>query len=147
MSSTQPESQKNMQDTIPQAAKTIQQADGLLITAGAGMGIDSGLPDFRGKNGFWRAFPPLAKLNLNFQDMATPNLFHHDPLLAWGFYGLRLNSYRKTIPHAGFHLLKKWAKHKQHGAFVYTSNVDGQFQKAGFPPHQVIECHGSIHHL
>lgn len=136
-----------MQDTIPQAAKTIQQADGLLITAGAGMGIDSGLPDFRGKNGFWRAFPPLAKLNLNFQDMATPNLFHHDPLLAWGFYGLRLNSYRKTIPHAGFHLLKKWAKHKQHGAFVYTSNVDGQFQKAGFPPHQVIECHGSIHHL
>jgi len=33
------------------------------------------------------------------------------------------------------------------GAFVFTSNVDGQFQKAGFDPDRIIECHGSIHHL
>jgi NAD-dependent SIR2 family protein deacetylase len=32
-------------------------------------------------------------------------------------------------------------------AFVYTSNVDGQFQKAGFDAEQVHEVHGSIHHL
>jgi NAD-dependent SIR2 family protein deacetylase len=30
---------------------------------------------------------------------------------------------------------------------VFTSNVDGQFQKAGFDPNQIYECHGSIHHL
>ena len=24
------------------------------------MGVDSGLPDFRGREGFWRAYPPLA---------------------------------------------------------------------------------------
>ena len=33
------------------------------------------------------------------------------------------------------------------GAFVYTSNVDGHFQKSGFDLKQVIECHGSINHL
>lgn len=33
------------------------------------------------------------------------------------------------------------------GAFVFTSNVDGQFQKAGFPDDRVHECHGSIHAL
>jgi NAD-dependent SIR2 family protein deacetylase len=33
------------------------------------------------------------------------------------------------------------------GAFVFTSNVDGQFQKAGFAGERVAECHGSIHHL
>lgn len=33
------------------------------------------------------------------------------------------------------------------GVFVFTSNVDGQFQKAEFSPDQIIECHGSIHYL
>lgn len=136
-----------MQANIEQAAEYIQQADGILITAGAGMGIDSGLPDFRGASGFWRAFPPLAKLQLNFEEMATPDLFERDPRLAWGFYGLRLNSYRNTVPHQGFHLLQKWAKSKPNGAFVCTSNVDGQFQTAGFAPERVLEKHGTIHRL
>jgi hypothetical protein len=39
------------------------------------------------------------------------------------------------------------AKRLPHGAFVFTSNVDGQFQKAGFAEDRVSECHGSIHHL
>jgi NAD-dependent SIR2 family protein deacetylase len=34
-----------------------------------------------------------------------------------------------------------------HGVFVLTSNVDGQFQKAGFDPARMLEIHGSIHHL
>ena len=42
------------------AAALLRSADGLLIGAGAGMGVDSGLPDFRGDHGFWRAYPPLA---------------------------------------------------------------------------------------
>jgi len=33
------------------------------------------------------------------------------------------------------------------GAFVFTSNVDGHFQEAGFAHDCVTECHGSIHHL
>ena len=44
-------------DACIEAAELIAQADGLLITAGAGMGIDSGMPDFRGENGFWKAYP------------------------------------------------------------------------------------------
>ena len=34
-----------------------------------------------------------------------------------------------------------------YGCNVFTSNVDGQFQKAGFDPADIHECHGSIHHL
>ena len=30
--------------------------------------------------------------------------------------------------------------------FVFTSNVDGHFQKAGFDKEKVLECHGSINH-
>ncbi len=36
---------------------------------------------------------------------------------------------------------------RPHGYFVFTSNVDGHFQKAGFAPERIVECHGSIHHF
>jgi len=134
-------------DAIRQAAEAIDQADGLIITAGAGMGVDSGLPDFRGDSGFWSAYPALGQAGLHFHDIACATTFLDDPTLAWGFYGHRLRLYRETIPNPGFAILREFARYKEHGAFVYTSNVDGQFQKAGFPDSEVVECHGSIHFL
>ncbi|KIF83293.1 SIR2 family NAD-dependent protein deacylase [Noviherbaspirillum autotrophicum] len=132
---------------IQKAAWLIEQADSLLITAGAGMGVDSGLPDFRGNRGFWRAYPALGRQGLSFESMANPATFTANPRLAWGFYGHRLQLYRDTVPHAGFRMLLGLAGRLPHGAFVYTSNVDGQFQKAGFDAARVVECHGSIHYL
>ncbi len=129
------------------AAAAVSKADALLITAGAGMGVDSGLPDFRGDTGFWKAYPPFEKLGVSFVDMANPGWFARDPELAWGFYGHRLQLYRETEPHGGFGILKRWAGGMEHGAFVFTSNVDGHFQRAGFDEERVIECHGSIAHL
>ena len=121
-----------MSDSLHIAAQWIEQADCILITAGAGIGVDSGLPDFRGGQGLWEQYPGLAQQELSFIDIANPDMFAEDPRTAWGFYGHRLELYRNTIPHEGFHILKKWAKEKENGAFVFTSNVDGQFQKAGF---------------
>ena len=129
--------------TIESAARAISEAKSLLFTAGAGMGVDSGLPDFRGDEGFWRAYPPLARLGISFSQIANPKWFERDPELAWGFYGHRLNLYRQTVPHEGFVILRKWANEKP--ARVYTSNVDGQFQRAELE--NVCEVHGSIHHL
>jgi len=111
------------------------------------MGIDSGLPDFRGPGGFWAVYPALGKARIAFEAIASPATFEADPRLAWGFYGHRLDLYRQTVPHAGFAMLLAMARDKPHGAWVFTSNVDGQFQKAGFPAERVCEIHGSIHHL
>ena len=126
------------------ATKLIADADALLIGAGAGMGVDSGLPDFRGNEGFWRAYPPMKELGLSFYDLANPSWFVNDPNRAWGFYGHRRNLYRDVRPHGGFATLKKWASRFAGGAFVFTSNVDSHFQKSGFSKDQVVECHGSI---
>ena len=134
-------------DKIRQAAEVIKAADALLITAGAGMGVDSGLPDFRGAQGFWQAYPVIARLGLSFEEMANPAWFTEDPALAWAFYGHRLNLYRKTMPHSGFNWLREAGADKPGGYFVFTSNVDGHFQKAGFAPERMVECHGSIHHF
>lgn len=137
----------SLESDIAAAAELIDQADALVIGAGAGMGVDSGLPDFRGKDGFWRAYPALGRLGLDFQRVASPATFDDDPGLAWGFYGHRLQMYRACTPHAGFGILKRWGERMPRGYSVYTSNVDGQFQKAGFAPEVIHECHGSLHHL
>mgnify|MGYP001563968338 CR=1 FL=1 len=131
---------------IQQIKSILDEADAILVGAGAGMGVDSGLPDFRGNQGFWKAYPAIEKLGYSFSEMANPRWFKEKSRLAWGFYGHRLNLYRETLPHKGFKTILDIAKDKSGGLFVYTSNVDGQFQKAGFPEDSILECHGSIHH-
>lgn len=132
---------------VGRAAEILTTADALIITAGAGIGVDSGLPDFRGKEGFWRAYPALGKARIDFHEIASPSAFESSPSSAWGFYGHRLALYRRTRPHEGFAVLKRWGESMEHGYFVFTSNVDGQFQTAGFDEGRIAECHGSIHHL
>ncbi len=118
-----------LNDRVEHAAKAVAAADAIVVTAGAGMGVDSGLPDFRGREGFWRAYPVFARLGLTFEQVANPAWFVRDPELAWGFYRHRLNLYRDTVPHSGFATLLHWIQSKPAGGFVITSNVD---------------CHGSL---
>ena len=135
------------QDNFLKAALAMSEAKTLVVTAGAGIGVDSGLPDFRGPEGFWRAYPPLKKLGLTLPEMSTPAWFTDDPHFTWGFFGHRKNLYKATKPHKGFDILKNWADSMENGYFVFTSNVDGHFQKAGFDEDRVVECHGSINYL
>ncbi len=137
----------NSVEMLQKAKVLVEEAEALFITAGAGMGVDSGLPDFRGTEGFWNAYHKVKELGLRFEEMSNPEWFESDPHLAWAFYGHRLNLYRETVPHRGFGLLLDLATEKKYGAHVFTSNVDGQFQKAGFDEKRVMECHGTINHL
>jgi NAD-dependent SIR2 family protein deacetylase len=132
-------------DEVQTAAAAIRTADALLIGAGAGMGVDSGLPDFRGDAGFWKAYPPFR--GKAFHELSTPHWFASDPELAWGFFGHRWNLYSSTPPHAGFEIIRRWGEERPLGYFVFTSNVDGHFQRAGFAEDRVLERHGSIHFL
>lgn len=130
-------------EAFQQAARAVAGADALLIGAGAGMGVDSGLPDFRGNEGFWKAYPPFH--GRSFASISNPIWFRDDPAQAWGFFGHRLNLYRDTQPHAGFEIVRRWAESRPGGYFVFTSNVDGHFARAGFNTVRILECHGSIH--
>ncbi len=136
-----------MSEAYKAAAQVIKQSSALIITAGAGIGVDSGLPDFRGDKGFWNAYPMYERLGMSFVQAANPDNFEGDPAFGWGFYGHRTNLYRKTIPHDGFSILKQWIKQFRLDHFIVTSNVDGQFQKAGYREEKILEVHGSIHHL
>ena len=135
------------EQAFARAAAAIRGASALVVATGAGMGVDSGLPDFRGDQGFWNAYPMYERLGLSFVDAANPDHFEEDPAFGWGFYGHRLHLYRETVPHDGYRILRSWMEDLGLPAFAVTSNVDGQFQKAGFDPALVHEVHGSIHHL
>lgn len=65
----------DFQDDVAYAADLIAQSDAVVVGAGAGMGVDSGLPDFRGDAGFWRAYPALQSAGLGFASIASPDRF------------------------------------------------------------------------
>lgn len=130
------------------AAGWLQSAGTVIVTAGAGMSVDSGLPDFRGPEGFWRAYPLFRDKGYRFEDMSNPTWFEKDPKVAWGFFGHRLNLYRAAVPHNGYHVLRRWESELGKEVQVFTSNVDGAFATVGFhPDHNIVECHGTISRL
>lgn len=125
-----------------EAAHLIQGADTILVTAGAGLGVDSGLPDFRGDEGFYKAYPAFKPSGLSFINVANPEYLQSHPSQFWWFYGHRFQIYAQAMPHKGYQILKKWIDRKD--GFVFTSNVDGHFQKAGISAAKIVECHGAI---
>lgn len=129
------------------AAELLTTADSLLILAGAGMGVDSGLPDYRGDAGWWTHHAAFKAAGLTYEEVSTARAFFHNPELAWGVYGHKLELYRNTTPHRGYDILMHWAEQLPLPSFVVTSNIDGHFQKAGFKSSQVCEVHGSVHWL
>ena len=49
-------------NSIEKLKSFLDSSNSLLVAAGAGMGVDSGLPDFRGKEGFWNVYPHWQSL-------------------------------------------------------------------------------------
>ena len=74
----------DLDERLQEAANTIRSAEAILIGAGAGMGVDSGLPDFRGPEGFWKAYPPFR--GRAFSELSTPHWFQTDPAFGLGFF-------------------------------------------------------------
>jgi len=134
---------------LEQAVAWLDDADGLLIAAGSGLSVGAGLPDTGDSRRLARALSVIGKVRPNDQDLIStlPNAFREAPRAAWGAYGQRLTACRQIDPHPGYAILRRWADATPQGAFVYTSNVDGHFAKAGFAADRVVEAAGSLHWL
>lgn len=127
-------------DKLEAAALAIASADALLIGAGAGLGVDSGLPDYRGTLGYWTQNP-------EWEEMASGQWFIQKPAQAWEVMREKTEWFARALPHAGYDALRSMAGRMSRGAHVYTSNVDAHFTRAGFHPDSVLECHGSMFFL
>mmetsp|Transcript_86813 Transcript_86813/g.268795 ORF Transcript_86813/g.268795 Transcript_86813/m.268795 type:complete len:672 (-) Transcript_86813:37-2052(-) len=130
---------------LAQATVWLSTADAILVGSGAGMGVDSGLSTFRGKNaGVW---PGLEELGMAYEEICEPHWFQDDPRLAWAFWRFCHDTYQKTKPHRGYELVRDWAAAAPFGAFSFTSNIDGHWEASGWDGQRVVEVHGAVRRL
>jgi NAD-dependent SIR2 family protein deacetylase len=128
---------------ISLAALSLRLADAVVVSAGAGISVDSGIPDYRSSGGFWRDYKPLQKLGVTDpKALGNAKLFATDPLLFLGIQAHMRALYEKTSPHAGYAALRGLIGLRPYS--VFTSNVDSAFVQSGFEPWRVAECHGNI---
>ncbi|MDH2908384.1 MAG: NAD-dependent deacylase [Candidatus Nitrosotalea sp.] len=110
----------------------LRQAEKIVFVTGAGISQESGIPTFRGKDGFWRKYDPMK--------LATIDAFYEDPKLVWEWYEERRKNILDANPNPGHVAIAELEKHKQ--ISVLTQNIDGLHQRAGSS--SVYELHGSI---
>lgn len=128
------------------AAAAISEADALVIGTGAGMGVDSGLGTFRGRNaGVWQ---PLKAMGIDFSEMSCPDVFEDDPYAAWAFWKYRHDAYTQSDPHSGYSILAELGSTRPKGCFSITSNIDGHWVRtAGIGEERTFEMHGALTHM
>lgn len=59
--------------------KELNSCQNVIILAGSGMSVDSGLPDYRGDDGFWKRYKPFQYKNVNLSSVSNPSFFKKDP--------------------------------------------------------------------
>jgi NAD-dependent deacetylase len=107
----------------------------VFVITGAGVSAGSGIPTFRGKDGYWRNFD-AAKL-------ATPEAFDRDPKLVWEWYRERRQRVSNARPNAAHEAITKLAQHANEFLLV-TQNVDDLHMRAGLLKEQMVQIHGDI---
>ncbi|MEO9310345.1 MAG: NAD-dependent deacylase [Nitrososphaera sp.] len=113
-------------------ARQIKDARKIVFVTGAGISQESGIPTFRGKDGYWRKYDPMQ--------LATIDAFYENPKLVWEWYEDRRKNILAAQPNKGHIAIAELAKYKD--VVVLTQNIDGLHQRAGSK--NVYELHGSI---
>jgi NAD-dependent deacetylase len=107
----------------------------VLVITGAGVSAESGIPTFRGKDGYWR--------NLDPAQLATPEAFARDPKLVWEWYRERRHRIWNAQPNAAHAAITRLAHHADEFLLV-TQNVDDLHARAGLPKEKMVQIHGDI---
>jgi NAD-dependent protein deacetylase/lipoamidase len=107
----------------------------VLVLTGAGVSAESGIPTFRGKDGYWRNLDPAR--------LATPEAFARDPKLVWEWYRERRNRIWNAQPNAAHAAIATLAQHADEFLLV-TQNVDDLHARAGLPKEKMVQIHGDI---
>ena len=120
------------EDLIRKTAQTFKQAKKVVAFTGAGISVESGIPDFRGPSGLWEKYDPA--------EYATIEAFHANPKKVWNMLKEMALLIEKSRPNPAHRAL---ARLEEMGILrsVITQNIDYLHQEAGSK--RVIEFHGS----
>lgn len=120
-------------DAVHELAQRVRESRHAVVLTGAGASTDSGLPDFRSKQGLWQGIDPMK--------LASLSALRRNPVEFYRFYRFRLSKLSEAAPnpvHTGLAALQQAGYIKA----LVTQNIDGLHQAGGSP--DVIEMHGSL---
>jgi len=106
----------------------------VVVLTGAGISAESGIPTFRGPEGYWQKHRP--------EELATEQAFFHDPKLVWDWYFYRRDLILKSDPNPGHRALVDLEGLLTDSFALITQNVDGLHRRAGST--DPIELHGNL---
>jgi NAD-dependent deacetylase len=114
-------------------ARLVRDNQPCVVLTGAGVSTESGIPDFRSRDGIWAQYDPM--------EYATLQAFRRDPVKVWDFYARRLGVLQAAEPNAAHLALARleaggWVE------AVVTQHVDRLHERAG--SRDVVEVHGSL---
>ena len=111
----------------------VARGEGVVVLTGAGISAESGVPTFRGKDGFWE--------KESVEDLASPEGFARDPRRVWAWYDERRRQIAGCDPNAGHLALAAYGR-RHPGLVLVTQNIDGLHRAAGSG--DVLELHGDL---
>ncbi|MFH0974373.1 MAG: NAD-dependent deacylase [Spirochaetota bacterium] len=125
-----------MENNYREAAEIIKKSKNLIALSGAGHSVESGIPDFRGKDGLWTKYDPAIYAHIE--------MFRMHPEKTWEMLAEMQELTGKAKPNAGHIAL---ARLEEIGILkaVITQNIDNLHQAAGSK--HVIEFHGNSRNL
>lgn len=119
---------------LARAAQWLAAAGRVVVSTGAGMSRESGIPTFRdAMEGLWARFDP--------QELATEAGFRRNPRRVWSWYAWRRQRVSQAQPHPGYFALVE-LESLVPVLTVVTQNVDGLHADAG--SRDVVELHGNL---
>jgi NAD-dependent deacetylase len=123
-----------MTDALSRAGDLLVAARRVVVTTGAGMSKESGIPTFRdAQTGLWSRYDP--------QELATRRGFERNPPLVWTWYAERRATIERAQPHDGYRALAAMETHFD-SFVILTQNIDGLHAAAGST--DIVELHGNI---
>ena len=113
------------------------------VVTGAGISAASGIPTFRGPDGYWT----VGAREYHPQEMATQAMFSQNPKEVWRWYLYRFGICRAAEPNAGHECLASLERELGPNFWLLTQNVDGLHLRAGNSPEHCFEVHGNIDYM
>lgn len=115
----------------------------LLFLTGAGISAESGIPTFRGPEGYWQ----IGSKNYRPTELATFAAFQAMPSEVWGWYLYRRGICLAAEPNAAHEALVRLEEAIGDRFLLITQNVDGLHMRAGHDPARVYRIHGDLHYF
>lgn len=121
------------QEFPPELREIFSKTTRIVVLTGAGVSAESGMPTFRGEDGWWR--------NYRAEELATPHAFAKDPKLVWEWYDMRRKIIHDCLPNPAHDTIAEMEKYFDEFRLI-TQNVDGLHDRAGSK--NIIELHGNL---